>query len=78
MAGPGRRTYGEGAHRRRQGEPEPDARGEDTPRRSRSPEARAEDDTSGRGMTAGGGVHEVGEEEDDSVLGEHAGLWAAA
>ena len=33
-------------------EPEPDARGEDTPRRSRSPEARAEDDTPGRGTTA--------------------------
>ena len=61
MAGPGRRA----AHVRRGraqatagragahvGEAEPDARGEDTPRRSRSPEARAEDDTPGRGTTA--------------------------
>ena len=60
----------------------PDARGEDTPRRSRSPKARAMDDTPGRGTTGrrrGGGVHKVGEEEeDDGVLGEHAGLWAAA
>ena len=61
MAGPGRRA----AHVRRgcaqatagragahvgEAEPEPDARGKDT--RSRSPEARAEDDTPGRGTTA--------------------------
>ena len=31
----------------------------------------------GGGRWRGGGVHEVGEEEDDGVLGEHAGLWAA-
>ena len=58
--------------------PELEARGEDTSRRSRSRRKGPRTTRRGGGRRRGGGVHEVGEQEDDDVLGEHAGLWAAA